>query len=392
MPPSPPSPLVPPSAASPDCDVFCKIIDNFGDIGICWRLARQLASEQHLRVRLWVDELATFKLLCRQVDPTLEVQEVQGIEVRLWNVRFPTVAPAALVLETFACRIPEPFVERMAQRSPRPVWINLDYLSAEEWVAGCHTLPSPHPQLPLDKFFFFPGFSSDTGGLLRENDLLDRRRDFVGDADLQAAFWEDAGFAPPRTGSLLVSLFAYENATLGDLLAIWAASDLPVCCLAPLSQTLPAIRDYAGRALEAGDTYQRGALEIRILPFLEQSHYDHLLWLCDINFVRGEDSFVRAQWAARPLIWHIYPQEEATHMRKLDAFLAIYCAALPAASTAALREFWHAWNVGTISAAAWQALAAKLPTLRQHAREWQQTLARQEDLSSRLLRFARSKL
>ncbi|WP_300319274.1 elongation factor P maturation arginine rhamnosyltransferase EarP [Accumulibacter sp.] len=391
-PPLPPLPRVSTTAGGADWDVFCRIIDNFGDIGVCWRLARQLASEHHLRVRLWVDELATFRLLCPQVDPTRAVQELQGIEVRLWEKRLPAVTPAAVVVETFACRIPEPFVERMAKRSPRPVWINLDYLSAEAWVPTCHTLPSPQPQLPLEKFFFFPGFTADTGGLLRERDLLERRRQFVDNAGMHDAFWRRTGFTRPPVGHLLVSLFAYDNAVIGDLLAIWADAGVPLCCLAPLSQTLPAIRRFAGRALEAGDTFRRGTLEVRVLPFLRQEHYDQLLWLCDVNFIRGEDSFVRAQWAARPLVWHIYPQQEGVHIGKLDAFLAIYCADLPAASALALRQFWHAWNVGRIETSVWQALAANLPTLREHAIRWQDGLAQQDDLSRRLVNFAGSKL
>jgi uncharacterized repeat protein (TIGR03837 family) len=114
------------------------------------------------------------------------------------------------------------------------------------------------------------------------------------------------GAAPPPAGTLRVSLFAYENPALGELLHLWQASPRPVCCLVPLAARLPAIEAYAGKTLQAGDIVRRGALEIRLLPFLEQPAYDELLWLCDLNFVRGEDSFVRAQWAARPLVWHIY--------------------------------------------------------------------------------------
>ncbi|WP_313954044.1 elongation factor P maturation arginine rhamnosyltransferase EarP [Accumulibacter sp.] len=396
------APSVPPISARPDWDIFCHVIDNFGDIAVCWRLARQLAGERNVRVRLWVDRLETFTLLCAQVDPTLSSQEVQGIEVRRWEIPFPALEPAAVVLETFACRIPEPFVEAMARQSPRPLWINLDYLSAEQWVAGFHALPSPHPRLALDKFFFFPGFTADTGGLLREADLLARRQEFAGSAGLQADFWRQSGLPAPAAGTLLASLFAYENPAIGDLLALWEASAVPVCCMAPLSRTRSAIESYAGRSLRAGDVLRRGALEIRILPFLEEGLYDRLLWLCDLNFVRGEDSFVRAQWAARPLVWHIYPQEEAAHVAKLDAFLGIYCAGLSAAAATALCEFWHAWNGGRVKGgringgrvekAHWQELAAALPTLRKHALQWQKELARQEDLSSRLATFARSKL
>ena len=376
----------------PDWDIFCTVIDNFGDIGVCWRLARQLASERQLRVRLWVDDLATFQALCPQLDPTLATQNLQSIEIRRWHTPLATPTPARVVLETFACRIPESFIKAMAQQTPAPVWINLDYLSAEAWVPGCHTLPSPHPQLPLDKFFFFPGFTGNTGGLLRERDLLVRRQEFESSLALQTAFARQAGFTLPADDTLLVSLFAYENPAISNLLQIWQRANVPVCCLAPLSRTLTAIESYAGQQLKVGDVARRGALEISVLPFLEQSLYDRLLWLCDLNFVRGEDSFVRAQWAARPLVWHIYPQQDAAHVAKLDAFLDIYCAALPTAATIALREFWHAWNAGRVETAQWQAYAAYLPRLNEHAQSWQEGLAIDDDLCTRLVRFVASKL
>lgn len=379
-------------ASRPDWDIFCKVIDNLGDIGVCWRLARQLAGEHGLRVRLWVDDLESFSLLCPQLDPLRSLQRVLGIEVCRWATLFPAACPARVVLETFACRLPVSFVERMAQQSPSPAWINLDYLSAEDWVSSWHALPSPHPQLPLIKYFFFPGFSADTGGLLREQDLLARRAHVAANTELQIGVWDEVGFAPPPVGTLLISLFAYENPAIGDLLHAWESSDTPICCVVPLSRTLAAIEAFAGNRLGAGDSVCRGALDIRILPFLEQSRYDQLLWLCDLNFVRGEDSFVRAQWAARPLVWHIYPQENAAHRVKLDAFLALYCADLPTTSSAVLREFWQAWNLGRITIEHWRNFAQSIDRQRTHAQRWAERLARQDDLCTRLLCFSRSLL
>ena len=391
--PAPALPPVDPLATSrPDWDVFCKVIDNLGDIGVCWRLARQMTGEHALRVRLWVDNLTSFHLLCPEVNPALSIQHRQGIEVRRWDGDFPRVDPARVVLETFACRIPESFVEAMAKQSPPPVWLNLDYLSAEDWVAGWHALPSPYPQLPLIKYFFFPGFRHDTGGLLREGELRTRRQNFLASADRQLALWNDVGFPPPTGDALLVSLFAYENPAIGDLLSAWEASETPVCCVAPLSSTLPAMAAYAGQALTAGQSLRRGALELRILPFLQQDRYDQLLWLCRLNFVRGEDSFVRAQWAARPLVWQAYPQEDATHLRKLDAFLTLYGASLPNTTGAVLRDFWQAWNKGSLAVTHWRDLAASLDSLDEHAHRWDAGLAEQDDLCTRLIRFSRSKL
>ena len=380
------------SADRPDWDIFCTVIDNFGDIGVCWRLARQLAAEHGLRVRLWVDDLRSFSPLCPQIDPQLATQQVLDVEIRRWEKSFPDAVPGNVVVEAFACQVPDNFVAAMAKCEPRPIWINLEYLSAEHWVAGCHALPSPHPRLPLTKYFFFPGFSQETGGLLRENDLLTRRQAFENSPGLQAELWRELGFHAPHTDALRVSLFSYDNPAIGKILRLWETAATPVCCLVPASRSLPAVEVFCGQTLTPGDAIRRGALEIRTLPFVEQRRYDPLLWACDLNFVRGEDSFVRAQWAARPMVWHIYPQQDDAHLTKLDAFLDIYCAALPAATAGNVRSIWHGWNTGQITAGQWNEFSANLPALREHADLWAGHLAAQEDLSSNLVRFCRSKL
>jgi uncharacterized repeat protein (TIGR03837 family) len=381
-----------PAESPPDWDIFCNVIDNYGDIGVCWRLARQLAAEQHLRVRLWVDDLESFQPLCPDINAQMVAQMIAGVEIRHWPASFSEESPGTVVIEAFGCRLPECFVAAMVQREPRPVWINLEYLSAEPWVAGCHALSSPHPRLPLVKYFYFPGFSADTGGLLLEHDLLSRKQAFETSPALQREFWQSVGFPPPADNALRVSLFAYENPAINDLLQAWEASTTPICCLLPLSRALPTVETFCGHPLKAGDRVQRGSLELRVIPFVEQSRYDLLLWACDLNFVRGEDSFVRTQWAAKPMVWHIYPQEEDAHLAKLDAFLDIYCAELANAISDALREFWHAWNGGQLKPVHWQDFVAHLDDLNRHANRWAEKLEKQEDLSRSLVRFCQSKL
>jgi uncharacterized repeat protein (TIGR03837 family) len=127
------------------------------------------------------------------------------------------------------------------------------------------------------------------------------------------------------------------------------------------------------------------------IAFLAQDDYDRLLWACDFNFVRGEDSFVRAQWAARPFVWNVYPQAENAHALKQDAFLARFCDGLPLEPGAALGSFSRAWNdsgdgeanVGTL----WPALVSARPALDEHARTWAEALAARADLASALVKF-----
>ena len=374
-------------------DIFCNVIDNFGDIGVCWRLARQLVAEHDFSVRLWVDELGVFRHLCPEIQPDQSQQIVLGVEVRHWEGDFSGVVPGDIVVEAFACRLPERFEAAMAERHPQPVWINLDYLSAEDWVTGCHALPSPHPRLPLTKHFFFPGFTEKTGGLLREHNLESLRHAFAASPSAQSRFLDDLGMRPTRVGSLLVSLFSYENPALPDLLAAWSKSSRQVCCLASSTRHQAILERFAGQALHVGDVVKNGQLELRVIPFVPQTTYDQLLWLCDLNFVRGEDSFVRAQWAAKPMLWQIYPQEDKAHLVKLMAFLDLYCDGLSDTETEIVKTFFLAWNgEGRITQELWERWMDIFPKLRHHACGWQKNLIKQQDLCSGLVQFCRSKL
>jgi uncharacterized repeat protein (TIGR03837 family) len=372
--------------------VFCRVIDNFGDIGVGWRLARQLVAEHGLAVRLWVDDLTSFARLAPGIDPGLEAQSCAGVKVRRWDTALSVEAPDGgvgdVVIEAFGCDLPEAWVQAMAQRLRRPVWINLEYLSAENWVRGCHGLASPHPRLPLTKYFFFPGFFAGTGGLLREADVLARRGAFGADESAQARFWAALGVPPRRPGELRVSLFSYRNCAIAELLCAWSESATPLTCLVPEGPAAQDVAAWAGAAAaKSGAAWRRGALDIRVLPFVEQARYDELLWACDLNFVRGEDSFVRAQWAARPLVWHIYPQAEDAHRLKLEAFLHIYCRDLPAAPAVAAAAMFRAWNLGAGIGDAWRDFRKHHGALCAHAGRWASDLAQAKDLTAALVEF-----
>lgn len=334
-------------------DVFCKVVDNYGDAGVAWRLARQLSAEHGKRVRLWLGELEVLAKLLPGLDPACDSQRVDGVEIVRWRedeTPFPVADVADVVLETFGCDPPWRYVLAMAGKQPRPRWINLEYLSAEEWVEGSHALPSPHPRLPLVKHYFFPGFTARTGGLLREAGLLERRDAF------QAAL--------PKRKRLRASVFAYPSAPLEELLRAFDATVPPVEAWVP--------------GLTA--------------PFVPQAEYDEVLWACDVNFVRGEDSFVRAQWAARPFVWHIYPQEQGAHWVKLSAFLGRYTEGLDRADALAVTALWEAWNRGEGVEKAWREYVPRLPALRAHALRWARDLARRADLTAAIVDFARFKL
>ncbi|HEM7809715.1 elongation factor P maturation arginine rhamnosyltransferase EarP [Burkholderia multivorans] len=375
------------------CDLFCAVIDNFGDIGVCWRLARQLADEHGWQVRLLVDDLHTFVRLVPDVDPDAARQTIDGIAIEHWHAEVgDTLEIADVVIEAFACELPAAYLAAMARRARRPVWINLEYLSAEDWVADFHLRPSPHPRYPLLKTFFFPGLSAGTGGVLKERDLDARRIAFETDAAARDAWWRRAtGGAPPAPDATVVSLFAYENRAVDALLAQWRDAPSPVVALVPAGRVSPALARFFGvESFGAGAQASRGNLTAHGLAFVPQPDYDALLWSADLNFVRGEDSFVRAQWARKPFVWHIYPQADDAHLPKLDAALAHLSAGLADAPRAALARFWHAWNgAGTPDwADLWQHRAA----LQANAERWADALAAVGDLAGKLAEYAKSQL
>ncbi len=367
-------------------DIFCTVVDNYGDIGVCWRLARQLASDHEAEVRLWVDQLQSFSQLCPAVAINADQQHLGQIEIRHWRADFPQVEAADVVIEAFACELPERYIAAMARQTVAPVWINLEYLSAEDWVEGCHRLPSLRTKWPVTKYFFFPGFTPQTGGLLRERNLLAERAAF--DSAAEAEFWRSLGVPARSDHELRASLFCYENASLPDLLRCWADGHGPVTALATLGPAADQVAGWFGEALLPGRPLRRSSLTAYALPFLPQANFDRLLWACDVNFVRGEDSFVRAQWAGRPFVWQVYPQTEEAHMVKLEAFLRRYLDGFE--KPAVVRRCWQAWNGRGNIAAVWPDFIAHRMALQQQGKVWASTLDQIGDLADNLVCFVKS--
>ncbi len=338
-------------------DLFCRVIDNHGDVGVCWRLARELAARGEA-VRLWLDDASALRWMAP--DGTA------GVELVAWHAPAPALVPQDVVVEAFGCDPPEAFVKAMAASDKPPVWINLEYLSAESYVERSHGLASPQLHgagLGLTKWFFYPGFSPRSGGLLREADLMTRRGDFHRDTWL-------AGMGITRQpDERVVSIFCYPGAPLRDFAR--ALADAPTLLL-----LTPGAAQDALMGMAMPKTLRRIAL-----PWLTQHDYDHLLWSTELNVVRGEDSLVRAIWAGAPFIWHLYPQHDLAHGPKLDAFAAHF----GAAQVPGLAELWRRWN-GLTSGD----LDLPAPTAWRNATlAWRTHLLEQPDLAHQLLRFAR---
>jgi uncharacterized repeat protein (TIGR03837 family) len=206
--------------------------------------------------------------------------------------------------------------------------------------------------------------------------------------------WQSLGVMPAQD-AFTVSLFCYANAALPALLECWAEGDERVVVVVPQGIAQAELdRAGGGNVPHVGAPLVRGRLTVAVVPFVDQDGFDRRLWASDLNVVRGEDSFVRAQWAGQPYVWHIYPQDGDAHLTKMDAFLTRIEANLPDAAREAQRAFWYAWNAqdpATLTLA-WPAYRAAVPALGVLSRAWARALARQTDLASGLVRYCESRL
>ncbi|WP_339858417.1 elongation factor P maturation arginine rhamnosyltransferase EarP [Pseudohongiella acticola] len=425
--------------------IFCAIVDNFGDIGVCWRLARQLVRDYQQSVTLMVDDWQTALSFVGRMDACLLSQlDEQGVRIVHWCDQadgHADVSPATIVVEAFGCALPDAVIARMAaltqasdnddsetgRASARPCWINLEYLSAEPWIESYHCQTSLQTMqsgagndrslatVVLHKAFFFPGFTAASGGLLRERDLLakhDQWQTTLAQTRSELLAWLDVDSRAPvrvrRDDAIWLSLFAYArqpgarqpgspqsgNLALTSLFAALAEDPVPVLCLVPVGNVLVDVADALGQPVvpDVGEVLKKGSLSVLVIPFLPLDDYDRLLSACDLNIVRGEDSFVRAQWAARPLVWHAYPQQQNSHLDKLDAFLARYGDTdVPENSEDSLMQFNRFWNLDADCKKVWHDLRPQLPDLTLRARNWQQKLAELPDLASSLMQFYRNR-
>ena len=358
-------------------DVFCRVVDNYGDIGVCWRLAADLAGRGQ-RVRLWTDDASALRWMAPDGHP--------GVAVGAWHDATAFPPPGDVVVEAFGCDPPAAVLAAMAARATPPAWINLEYLSAEDYVERSHRLASPQmggPARGLVKWFFYPGFTPATGGLLREPALAAQE-----DAPDRDA-WLAAHGLGLRAGERLVSVFCYPGAPADRLLASLAADGAPALLATAPGAATEAVR-AALESLDQGDGPPR--LRQHALPWLTQPGYDRLLAAADLNFVRGEDSWVRAHWAGRPFVWQAYRQDDGAHEAKVEAFLARMLDGAPPEGAAVLAAWSRAWNAlpGTPAVLpAWTpgALAAAA----QATRRWRDRLRAQPDLGTALLAFVAEK-
>ncbi len=355
-------------------DILCRVVDNFGDIGVVYRLARSLSKlDGAPALRLIVDNLEAFGAVCPEVDAQRPVQVVRGWTVLPWSGDAAVLAscraiyerdPARIVIEAFACGRPE-WLESMlfdpADSATKTI-INLEYLTAEPYADEFHLMPSLTRSPLVKKYIFMPGFTEKTGGLIldepfmhalasgrggagRHQHRLDvvRRLGLAIDSDSLRSFW--------------IVVFGYERdyeRIIADIAEFAGERAVIVIAAAGKSQPcLTAAWELAGRPFP-----------LEVLPFVPQESWDALVLAADFSIVRGEDSLSRAALAGRPFLWHAYPQDGAYQLVKVRALLDRMAPFFEARHFAPLCDAFIAFNDRTADGPCVVGTESILPVLR----------------------------
>ena len=321
-------------------DIFCDVIDNYGDAGVCLHLARTLSSS--CKVRLFCNNMQVLGTLVTDSD-----RDSSTLSLVSWENPPQSYDPADAVISAFNCRFDSTVLSALQQHRSSLI-INLDYLSAESWVEDCHKIPSFVDGLEV--YYYFPGFTARTGGLNIDSTFRAQCLQRLQNAPLtsssspcpsqsgqqlqppqlrphtqlllqpqsQAALWPSDAKEIART----ITLFGYENDAVGAFIDACGRSRrrTEITVFAGLAQDN--LRRLYGQNFAPGTiTAVNDRVSITCSPMVTHEHYDQILLNHDFNLVRGEDSIVRAMHTGIPFLWHIYPQDEQAHITKLKSFL-----------------------------------------------------------------------
>lgn len=300
-------------------DIFCEIIDNFGDIGVVYRISKELKKIfQNVRIRIVLNRLEEFKAINKKVKD-VDYQEIDGlicVTEKYVKENMESFGVSDVFIEAFGCNVPEEYVKAAKENSK--LWINLEYLSGEKWIEDFHLCESLIDSKTLKKIFFMPGFSEKSGGVIIDSDFLERmkygkeNRDevfkkYFKDFDLKDKFIGTVFSYEKNFENLLETLKNYEKETVLLLMGEKTQKSFSEILKKNLTE------DY-------GNIVKYGKITMIYSDFFSQEEYEEIISASDFNFTRGEDSFVRGIVLGKPFMWHIYLQEEKAHMDKIKAF------------------------------------------------------------------------
>ena len=306
-------------------DIFCEIIDNFGDIGVVYRLGKEFKKVfgKETKVRIILNRLDEFMNINSKVKniPNQVIDEIQYVTYDYVKKNMCTFSTANVIIEAFGCTIPLEYMNEAYENSE--LLINLEYLSAEDWIESCHLQESLTGKGKLKKFFFMPGFTEKSGGIIIDSLYLERIKKVKENKE----YYQNKFFPEIKNinNKIIGTVFSYEknfSKLLDDLMSL----DKEIVILAMGEKTQKSFEKVFEKKFieKLGNIYKYGKIEVQFYEFLSQEDYEELINLTDFNFVRGEDSFIRAVLTGKPYLWHIYCQEDYAHMDKIEGFLDKY--------------------------------------------------------------------
>ncbi|MGL5988885.1 elongation factor P maturation arginine rhamnosyltransferase EarP [Cetobacterium sp.] len=306
-------------------DIFCEIIDNFGDIGVVYRLAKEFKNiyKKDIKIRVFLNRLDEFLILNKKAK-NIEWQEIDEIEYitnEFLAKNICTFSPANVIIEAFGCNVLEEYLEKAKDKST--LLINLEYLSGETWIEGIHLMESPMGNIKLKKYFYMPGFKENTGGVIVDQLFLNRKNDVLKNRE----YYLEKYLPQFKDKNYFIgTIFSYEK-NFEPLFNSLLKNNKNNCLLILGEKSKNSVREilkYMSIDCLTTEIVEYKNIKIKFMPFLEQEEYEELINLAHYNFVRGEDSFVRALLTGKPFVWHIYLQEEMAHMDKIEGFIERY--------------------------------------------------------------------
>lgn len=300
-------------------DIFCEIIDNFGDIGVVYRISKELKNiYQNARIRIVLNRIDEFKAINKKVKD-LEYQEIDGLICTTFDYvkkNAESFGTADLFIEAFGCDVPEEYI-RIAKKNSK-LWINLEYLSGEKWIEDFHLCESLIDSKTLKKIFFMPGFSEKSGGVIIDSGFL-KRKEYGMDnrEEVLKKYYPEIDFQNKFIGTV----FSYEK-NFENLLETLEKLERKTVLILMGEKTQKSFSEILQKKFREnfGKIGKYGKITMLNADFLSQEEYEEVISAVDFNFTRGEDSFVRSILLGKPFMWHIYLQEEKAHMDKIRAF------------------------------------------------------------------------
>ena len=328
-------------------DIHARRIDNYGDAGWSWRLAREFAYRKTATtVRFFFDDLELLSRMEPSLSPELTHQRVEGVEVydinRLTAEEAASIQHPDLLLEIFGTTPPERLYPSLLL--PAKLRIQMEYLSAESWTVESHLLPSPLGWGP-PRHFYFSGFSPESGGILLDSRFDKDAREVKADSEgTLTRFLQPFGLASPPGGDpLKVFFFPYRGRYTGLIEAL-KRYRRPVLLFLLGKESRLSLEEQFGSPLLPGQSRQHGSLTLLPFPFLPLREFDRLMALSDLLFVRGEDSLARAVQLGKPFLWQAYRQENDYQLVKVEAFLKHWSSLVPPGALESFLTLWYHYN------------------------------------------------